>query len=188
MRTGQLLNQSDLGRDAKLSQSTVHRYLNLLETTHLFTRLPAYTKSHTTRLLKSPKVMWTDPGLAVFLAGYYSEEALRQTREVGSLFESLIYHHLRVLADLMTPAARLYFWRTKGKQEVDFVVEYGRQLLAIEVKLTENPGFRDAANLRAFLDSYSNAIGGVLLHGGRMIQRLDEKIIALPWTFVCGYS
>lgn len=187
LRTGQLLNQSELGRDAKLAQPTVHRYLNLLETTHLFTRLQAYTKSHTTRLLKSPKVMWTDPALAIFLAGYYGEDALRDSRELGSFFESLIYHHLRVLAGLMTPAARLYFWRTKSGREVDFVLEYGRSLLAIEVKRTGKPKFSDAAGLRAFLDAYPNATGGVLLHGGTMIQRLDEKILAIPWPLVCGY-
>ena len=55
LRSGQLLNQSELARDTGLSQPTVHRYLNILETTYLFQRLPPYTTSHTTRLLKSPK-------------------------------------------------------------------------------------------------------------------------------------
>jgi len=71
LRSGQLINQSELARDAGLSQPTTHRYLNLLETTHLFDRLPAYTASRTTRLLKSPKAFFNDPALAVFLSGYY---------------------------------------------------------------------------------------------------------------------
>ena len=61
LRTGQLVNQSDVARDAGLSQPTIHRYLNLLEATHLFERVPAYLVSHTTRLLKSPRAfgpMW----------------------------------------------------------------------------------------------------------------------------------
>jgi predicted AAA+ superfamily ATPase len=69
LRSGQLLNQSEISRDAGISQPTVHRYLNILETTHLFERLPAYTSSHTTRLIKTPKAFWIDPGLAVFLSG-----------------------------------------------------------------------------------------------------------------------
>lgn len=60
LRNGQLLNQSELGRDARVSQATVHRYLNLLEATHLFQRLPSYTASRTTRLLKAPRAFWTD--------------------------------------------------------------------------------------------------------------------------------
>lgn len=113
LRSGQLVNQSDLGRDAQISQSTIHRYLNLLEATHLFERLPAYTASHTTRLLKSPKASWLDPGLAVFLSGYFDAAALQTSREYGRYAETLIFLHLRTLVNLMIPRARPYFWRTQ---------------------------------------------------------------------------
>ena len=186
LRSGQLLNQSELARDAQLSQPTVHRYLNLLETTHMFERLPAYTTSHTTRLLKSPKAFWNDTGLAVYLSGYYEETDLRKARELGAYFETLIYHHLRILTRLMTPAGRLYFWRTQRGQEVDFILEHGRRLLAIEVKRSANPGYGDAVGLRAFLAEYPQSASGLLLHTGREIRRLDEKIIAAPWTMVAG--
>ena len=186
LRSGQLLNQSELARDARLSQPTVHRYLNLLEATHMFERLPAYTASHTTRLLKSPKAFWNDTGLAIFLSGYFEEADLRGAREAGAFFETLIYHHLRVLTRLMTPASRLYFWRAIQGQEVDFVLEHGRRLLAIEVKRTANPRFGDASGLRVFLTAHPQASGGILIHTGRAVRRLDEKIIAVPWTLVTG--
>jgi predicted AAA+ superfamily ATPase len=83
LRTGQILNQADVARDAGLSQPTLHRYLNLLEATHLFERLPAYTASRTTRLVKSPKAFWADPGLAVFLSGYFTSEELQGARGRG---------------------------------------------------------------------------------------------------------
>lgn len=186
LRTGQLLNQSEIARDSGISQPTVHRYLNLLETTHLFERLPAFTHNRTSRLLKSPKVMWADPGLAVFLAGYYDLEDLQRARERGSFFETFIYHHLRVLAGLLTPAARLYFWRTQAGDEVDFVVEHGRRILALEVKQTQQPRYTDAGGLRTFLQAHPDAVGGVLLHSGTAVRRLDEKIIAVPWTTLTG--
>lgn len=182
LRSGQLLNQSDLARDARLTQPTAHRYLNLLETTHLFERLHAYTASLTTRLLKSPKAFWSDPGLAVFLSGYYDVESLRKSRELGSFFEMLIYHHLRVLARQMTPPARLYFWRTQAGAEVDFVLEYGRRVLAIEVKQSGSPSYGDAAGLRAFLAEHPQAVGGLLIHGGQAVRRLDETILAVMVT------
>jgi hypothetical protein len=186
LRTAQVLNQAEVARDAQVSQPTAHRYLNLLETTQLFERLPAYTASHTTRLVKSPKVFWSDPGLAVFLAGYFAADELRKAREFGAFFESLIYHHLRVLAGLMSPPARLYYWRTQAGAEVDFIVEHGRRLLAIEVKRTQRPGYDDCVGLVRFLAEYPQAVGGLLLHGGRDIRRLGEKIVALPWTAVTG--
>lgn len=186
LRTGQLLNQSELARDTRLSQPTIHRYLNLLEATHLFERLPAYTASHTTRLLKSPRAFWTDPGLAVFLSGYFDQTSLAQSRELGAYFETMIYLHLRVLTSLLTPRARLYFWRTQTGAEVDFVVEHGRRLLAIEVKMTDNPGYRHTAGLRDFMQAYPQTSGGILLHSGTTIKWLDEKIVAVPWTELTG--
>jgi hypothetical protein len=186
LRSGQLLNQSEVARDARITQPTIHRYLNLLEATHLFDRLPAYAASPSTRLLKSPMAYWTDPGLAVFLSGYYDEDSLRRSRQLGSYFETLIYLHLRTLAGLLTPKARLHFWRTTAGDEVDFVVEHGRRVLAVEVKMSNNPGYRDAAGLGKFLKAYPDAAGGLLLHSGTRTQRLDENIIAIPWTLLTG--
>jgi predicted AAA+ superfamily ATPase len=186
LRSAQLINQSELSRDARLSQPTTHRYLNLLETTHLFNRLPAYTASRTTRLLKSPKSFFNDPALAVFLSGYYELEDLLKAREYGAYFETFIYHHLRILARLMTPSARLYFWRTLEGNEVDFVLEYGRRLLAIEVKLTENLGYRDTAGLRLFLDNHPRTSGGLVVYCGKQVRRMDEKIVAIPWSLLTG--
>jgi predicted AAA+ superfamily ATPase len=186
LRSGQMLNQSDLARDAGLSQPTAHRYLNLLETTHLFERVPAYASNRTTRMLKAPKAYWNDTGLAVFLAGYFQEEELRKARELGHFFESFIYHHLRVLAQLMSPPARLFNWRTQSGLEVDFILEYGRKVLAIEVKQTSHPGYGDAHGLKAFLADHPDAVGGLLLHGGVEIRWLGEHILAVPWSMVTG--
>src|SRR5262249_27133518 len=68
-RTAKLLNQADLARDAGLSHSTTHRYLNLLETGRLISRLQPLTSNATGGIVKAPKVFWTDCGLAASLAG-----------------------------------------------------------------------------------------------------------------------
>jgi predicted AAA+ superfamily ATPase len=187
LRTGQLVSQSEIGRDAQISQSTVHRYLNLLETTHLFVRLPAYTVNRTSRLMKSPKSFWSDPALAVFLSGYFEADGVRRARELGAYFETMIFLHLRVLTGLLTPPARLYFWRTRSGREVDFVVEHGRRLLAIEVKRAAQVGYGDVSSLHTFLDEYPEASGGLLLYGGRDVRRLGERVVALPWTMITGW-
>ncbi len=186
LRSAQLLNQSDIARDAGLSQPTAHRYLNLLETTHLFGRLPAYAVSHTTRLLKSPKAFLSDPGLAVFLSGHYTPEEVRKAREYGAYFETLLYHHLRLLTHLLVPPGRLFFWRTREGREVDFVIEHGRKVLAVEVKTTDHPGYGDIAGLQTFLHHHPQAVGGLLLHNGSEIRRLDRNILAIPWTMITG--
>ena len=68
LRMGQVVNQTALGRDVALPQPTVHRYLNLLETSYLLVPLPAYAVNRTKRLIKAPKLYWGDMGVAMHLA------------------------------------------------------------------------------------------------------------------------
>ncbi len=186
LRSGQILNQSDLARDGDLSQPTAHRYINLLETSYLFRRMPAYTSNRNLRLVKSPKAFWSDPGLVSYLSGYFEEKELLESREYGHLFETFIFHHLHVISQLMTPRARLFYWRMRTGQEVDFVLQHGRFILPIEVKLTSKPGFDDARHIRLFMDHYQNAVAGLVITCGQDVKRLGSKILAVPWTMLTG--
>ncbi len=186
LRTGQLLNQTDTARDAGVSQPTVHRYLNLLEASFLLHRIPAFAVNRTKRLIKSPKTYWADPALAAFLMGHYTLESARKGRESGALFENLVLLHLQVLADLLHPPAKVYYWRTVSGAEVDFVVEWGRSLTAFEVKLTNTPRYADIETLRLFLNEYPECHAGVLIYCGDEIVQMDEKIIAIPWYLLAG--
>jgi uncharacterized protein len=184
LRTGQLLNQSEIARDARVTQSTTHRYLNLLEATHLAQQVPAYAGNRSLRIVKSTKLFWIDPGLATYLSGYFDISSLASARELGAFFETLIYQHLSVLAQLISPKPSLYYWRTQRGDEVDFVIEWGRKLLAVEVKMSATAHYSDVAGLTTFLQQHSDAVGGVLLYSGDTIQRLGERVIALPWQMI----
>ncbi len=70
--------------------------------------------------------------------------------------------------------------------EVDFVIEHGRRLAAIEVKMIHSPGYRHAEGLRKFLREHPATSAGLLLHSGTNVMRLVEKIVAAPWTMVTG--
>jgi len=181
LRCSRVLNQTEISRDINISQPTVHRYINLLETTCLIQRLPAFAVNRTKRLIKSPKVVWIDPGLVSFLAGYYDPESLVASREAGGIFESLVYLHLSTLAQLMVPQARLFYWRTVTGKEVDFILEWGRKLLAVEVKLSDKPKFPDVETLRLFLDEYPETSACLLVYAGDEVKIMHEKIVAVPW-------
>jgi len=186
LRTGQLLNQTEISRDSAISQPTVHRYLNLLEASFLVHRIPAFARNRGKRLIKSPKLYWTDPALAGFLAGYYNEESLRNSREVGGLFENLVLQQLQTTASLMSPPARLHYWRTVTGLEVDFILEWGRSVVAFECKLSARARFEDAKSLNIFLDDYPECTAGVLVYTGNEIVRRGKRVIALPWTVLVG--
>ncbi len=185
-RAGQPLNQTAVSQECALPLPTVHRYLNLLETTSLVQRVPAFARNRGKRLSKAPKLVWTDPGLAAFLAGFHEAAALEKSREAGGFLETLVYHHVHALAQLMTPRPTLMHWRTVSGAEVDFVVEHGRRVLALEVKATGTPRHSDAEGLRRFMEDHPEAVGGVLLHTGREVRRLGQKIVAMPWWLLAG--
>jgi predicted AAA+ superfamily ATPase len=187
LRCGQILNQTEVARDTGISQPTVHRYINLLETTCLVERLPAFALNRTKRLIKSPKVIWSDPGLVSFLAGHYNPESLRSSREAGGIFETMVYLHLNALAQLLVPKPRLFYWRTTTGKEVDFILEWGRKLLAVEVKLSSKAKFSDVETLRLFLEEYPETSACILVYAGDEVKMMHEKIVAIPWFLLGGY-
>ncbi len=184
VRTGNVLNQTGVSRDTGVSQPTVHRYLKLLEVSNIISRTPSYYPSRTKRITKSPKLFFIDPGLCIYLSGYYDEESLRNARELGSFFETMIHMHIKIASELMVPKARVFYWRTTNGKEVDFVVEHGKKLLAVETKLTQNPSFNDAKNLLTFIEEYPQAIRGLLVHSGNSVKWLHSKVLAVPWWWL----
>jgi predicted AAA+ superfamily ATPase len=181
LRNSHVLNQSALARDAGLSQPSVHRHINLLETSHLLIRLPAFARNRTRRLVRSPKTHWLDPGLAAFLSGLFDSGSVSGP-PLGPLLESMVLSHLQIFAENLLPRARLFYWRTSDGHEVDFILEHGRRLIAVEVKATAHPSHRDADPLRLFMKEHPETSAGLILHSGSSIHFLDKKIIALPWT------
>jgi hypothetical protein len=174
LRLGQLVNQTELGRDVALAQPTVHRYLNLLETSYLLVRLPAYAVNRTKRLIKSPKLYWGDTGLALHLGG--SDEP------GGAHLENLVLHDLLAWRDVRLDRAEVCYWRTAIGEEVDFVIEAGGRLLPIEVKATGRPRLGDATHLRTFRSEYGKkARAGLLLHTGSTLEWLAPDVLAAPW-------
>jgi predicted AAA+ superfamily ATPase len=174
LRLGQLVNQTELGRDVALPQPTVHRYLNLLETAYLLVRVPAYAVNRTKRLIKTPKLYWADAGLALHLAG--------DAAPSGAHLENLVLHDLMCWRDARTERAELLYWRTAAGEEVDFVIETGGRLLPVEVKATARPRIKDAAHLHSFRSEYgSRARAGLLLHTGSTTEWLTSDVLAAPW-------
>jgi predicted AAA+ superfamily ATPase len=173
LRLGQLLNQTELARDVGLPQPTVHRWLNLLETSYLLVRLPAYAVNRTKRLVKSPRVFWGDTGVALHLGA---------TAPAGAHLENLVLHDLLAWRDARVERVELAYWRTTIGEEVDFVIEAGGKLLPIEVKATAKPRLADCAHLRTFRQEYGRkARAGLLLHTGRTLEWLTPDVLAVPW-------
>jgi hypothetical protein len=185
-RTGRLLNQADLARDATLTHPTTHRYLNLLETGCLITRIRPYATNPNVALVKTPKLLWTDCGLAASLAGIKSPAEVMARPDVGFWLEQTLFQTLQTWRALDPLQRKLHFWRDRSGHEVDFLLEQGGKLVALEIKNGSIVTSADAAGLRAFRDSIKTnqrLVRGVVLHAGQA-RPLEAGILALPWGWI----
>ncbi len=180
LRTGQVLVVSTLARDAKMTTDTTGRYLNLLETSYLIRRLPPFLKNRSSRLIKSSKLFFTDSGLAAHMAGVNSIEPGRNDLLRGGLYETYMAQNLAALLEAHLPDAQMSYWHEQGRHEVDFVIENGRKVLAIEIKAATRWSERDLSGLRAFLDRTPACIAAILAYNGVETVKLGDRLWAMP--------
>lgn len=181
LRTASIVDQSGISRDTGISQPTVHRYLNLLEASNLYVRLRPFIKIKSKSITKTPKGYFIDPGLAVQLAGYKDPSAIDEKFK-GNLFESMVLLNLLCLAEIY--GMNVYFWRTRDGKEVDFILEYGRAVLPVEVKMSNKVQYADLQNLLHFLSLNPQAVGGIVIYTGSDIKKLSSNIFAIPWVIL----
>jgi predicted AAA+ superfamily ATPase len=174
LRIGNLLNLTELGRDVELPKTTVHRYINLMETSYQLVRLEPYAVNRTQRIIKTPKLYWTDSAMAMHLGG--------ESQPRGAHFETIVLADLLAWRGASQPRPEILYWRTAGGAEVDFVIEHNGDLLAIEVKTAATLGTRDAAGCSLFLREYGRrARGAIILYGGARTFWIGERVLAVPW-------
>lgn len=174
LRTGQILNQTELGRDVAIPQPTVHRWLNVLELSHLLVRLPAWSVNRTKRLIKSPKVYWGDTGLGMHLAGV--------TEPTGAHLENVILLDILTWASAEPVHTNVFYWRTTAGEEIDFLIETAAGVMPIEIKSGAKVKLSDTKHLRSFRQEHTGvALPGLLLHDGDRTEWLTDDVLAVPW-------
>jgi len=180
LRTGRLLNQSEVARDARLPATTAARYLGLLETSFVLARLTPFLRSRTARLIKSPKLFLTDSGLAAHLASVTDLRVTADEPMRGALFETYVWQNLAAILGAHRPQAQIAFWSVQGRYEVDFVIGAGRSSIGVEIKAAGRFSDRDLAGLKAFLASTPGARAGVLAYNGTEALTVGKNLYAIP--------
>jgi len=158
-----LLNLAGVARECEVSRKTVEGYLQILDDLLLSFCVPVFARKAKRRLVGHPKFYWFDTG--VFRAARSAGPLDRPEKIAGAALEGLVAQHLRAWIAYRSSDCRLYFWRTKAGNEVDFVV-YGKDgFWAIEVKNARRVHPGDLRGLRAFSEDYSTAKRLLLYRG-----------------------
>jgi predicted AAA+ superfamily ATPase len=183
-RTAQTLNYADLGRDVGVSPNTIKQWLSVLQASGQVLLLEPYHRSLGKRLVKSPKLYFTETGLAAFLMGFASAEALRQNASAsGALFENYVVGQWIRWRDWVEPGASLWWW-SNGTHEVDLVIERNARLYGIEVKLAQNPDGKSARGLDALKVVYGELVERRFVACTTSVPfAIDPETLAQPgWT------
>ena len=191
-RIGQVVNYTALSNDVGVSTTTIKHWIGVLKASFLVFEMAPFFENVRKRVVKSPKIYFTDTGLAAHLLGLTTREQVARDPLRGGLYENLII--MDIAKALLNRGQRpdLYFYRDTNGCEVDLLIRQGRNLLPMEIKSasTFTPEFlRGIKALRTMLGE-SCLPGAVLydgtdpfeIHGTQVINPLVHT--AALWQFV----
>ena len=187
LRTGQMLNYSALSRDVGLTVTTLRRYFGILEQTFQAYPLYPYSANVGKRLVKTPKSYLTDTGLACHLSAASDWPTLVQRHQAGQMVETWVAGELRKVISLAGDRIDIWYWRTRGGREVDFILEKGGDLVGLEVKLGAGFSKKDLAGLKDCREAFGPRWRyGILLYGGTEVVPLEDRLVAMPFGVFFG--
>ena len=187
-RIGQIVNFESLAGDVGVSAPTLRKWLSVLEASYVVFRLQPYYENFGKRMVKSPKVYFTDVGLAAHLLRIRREEQVLRDPLIGGLFENLVVSEAMKWKLNANRAEDFYFLRDSNGLEIDLVMEQARRLHLLEVKSAMTPSDSMAKNLRrvkAFVPVLSSTVvyrgedfpiagGGEFVNFSKVSARLDN--------------
>ena len=156
--TAQTVNMSAIGRDVGISHHAARQWFSVLEASGQIFLLEPYYRSLGKRLAKSPKLYFTDTGLAAYLMGFGSADALWNSPAAGALFENHVVVQWLRWRNWHSPSASIWYWRNQAGVEVDLVLERDGKLIAIECELTQRPSSKDLRGIRRLRTFYGEAM------------------------------
>ena len=151
-RVGQLVNFSNLANDIGASANTIKQWIAALEAAYLIFRLPPYYENFSKRVIKSPKVYFTDTGLACALLGIETENQLQRDPLAGGLAENwAILEYLKQRWN-HGKEAHIYFYRDRHGNEIDLLIAAGRSLTPVEIKSAQTFSSHFIKGIQRFRD------------------------------------
>ncbi len=181
IRAAGLLNLSDLARDVGVAVNTARDWLAILEASFQIFLLRPYHTNLGKRLVKSPKVYFTDTGLLCYLVGLSDPEHAAAGPMGGALIENLVVAELFKTSLHRGEEPAFYFWRTAAGAEVDLVVETQSGLIPIEIKAAATARPDMAREIVAFRRDFGERVtNGYVIHPGQAILPLSGGVLAWP--------
>ena len=181
-RVGQPVNFADLARTLAIPQTTLKRYVTLMETTFLVRLLPPWFSNIGKRLTKAPKLLLGDTGLLAHLLEADADRLGRDRTLFGHALENFAAMELLKQLGWSERRCRLFHFRTEGGAEVDLVLEdRAGHLVGIEIEGAASVGRRDFRGLKTLTALAGDRfVRGVVLYTGAAVVPFGARLHALP--------
>ena len=174
LQTGQLINFSQLGKEAGITSKTAQRFLHYLQISYQTLLLPPWYRNEKKRLIKTPKIHYLDPGV---LNTILQKRGAYTGHEYESAIVSELYKQVRTIGQATT----FYHLRSHDGREIDLLLEFDTHYLAFEIKMSRNISKTDVRNfseMETILDKPVKKC--IILSNDPRIQTFGDKIIAIP--------
>jgi len=172
--TGELINYSDLAREAGITAATAQRFISYLDMSYQTIQLQPWTRNKVKRLTKSAKLHYLDPGVQRAIIG-------KRGGMSGNEFESAVVAEIFKQARNLNSPVSFYHLRTVDGREIDILIETEKGYIAIEIKMSgriERTDARHLDGLSGILDK--PLLMSFILSNDNSIKLLEEGILALP--------
>lgn len=174
-RSGQLLNLSALGEEAGVSHNTAREWFSVLEASFILYRVPPYHRNFNKRLVKTPKLYFTDSGLMAWLLGIENAEQIVTHPLRGALFETWVVSEFVKRRTNAGQPPNLFFWRDRAGHEIDLLLQEGGEIRPVEIKSGATIQREAMRGLEKWRDIAGNEAGRpMLVYGGIESQQRSE--------------
>ena len=182
---GQILNRDELARQTGVDTKTILSWLGLLENSYILYLLQPWHNNLNKRIVKSPKLYFTDTGLLCHLLGLKSVTALKTCRQYGFLFENWVISEVKKNRTNAGQNDGLYYFRDNVGNEVDLITEKNGEPFAVEIKASVNfkPDMLHGLN---YWRKNQPAGFSALLYAGKTNELVNDQLGIVPWTEVAN--
>lgn len=185
LRSGNLFNKFELQKECGLDNKTFDNYFFVLENTYQIKKLEPYFKNELKRVVKTPKIYATDSGILCHLLQIQTQKEYENSHFKGNILETFVFSELTKAKTYANKNAKMYYFRTSDKKEIDFIIEYSSKIIAIEVKSSQSVNKDDFKHIYHLAKSLPNTFDkGIILYGGNSVLKLDDKMYAFPLAFL----
>ena len=184
-RTGRLVNHSAFARDAGVDTKTAQSWLSVLQASGVVRLLRPFWSNATKRLTKTPKLYFTDTGLACHLLGWSSPETLRRGAMAGQVFETFVVGEVvKSYLNAGGDARNVHFYRDARQREIDLIIQEGRVLHPVEIKTSATVTREAAAGFSVLNDVGDYDVGaGAIICQAREPYPVTATVKAVPvWS------